>query len=273
MSETLPAGPAVLGLELSPDARVSDDGWLERELHAPAGLDGPPGILQGGLAAGVTAPIARLADRHHAPLTSIDARLHAPTPLGASLRARVRASDAAARYHVETRHGDDRGERLDAGYRIDDGVAEIRLHSEQRGPSFDVRGSDRVWDLELTRSVPIGLAIDTGVGESVLELREIALSDFDLDAGVGSVRVTLPDDGGYRGDIDAGVGEVVVRIPRSVEARLEVDTGLGGVDVRGTWIRDGDVHESEGWRDAAAEDRVEMRVSGGVGEITVERID
>lgn len=106
MSEPLSAGPAALGLELSPDARVSDDGWLERELHAPAGLDGPPGILQGGLAAGITAPIARLADRHHAPLTSIDARLHAPTPLGASLRARVRASADAARYHVETRHGD-----------------------------------------------------------------------------------------------------------------------------------------------------------------------
>lgn len=108
MSDPLPAGPAGLGLELSADTRITDDGWLERELHAPAGLDGPPGVLQGGLAAGVSAPIARLVDRYRAPLTSIDARLHAPTPLGQPLRALVRATDEPARYAVETRHADTR---------------------------------------------------------------------------------------------------------------------------------------------------------------------
>lgn len=108
MSDPLPAGPVELGLELSPDTRISDDGWLERELYAPAGLDGPPGILQGGLAAGVTAPIARLVDRYRAPLTSVDARLYAPTPLEVPVRARVRATGDPARYQVETRHGDTR---------------------------------------------------------------------------------------------------------------------------------------------------------------------
>ena len=75
-----PAGPEALGIELGADATVVD-GWLVREFHAPHGLDGPPGVLQGGLAAGVTASIARAADRFGAPLTSVDARLHAPTPL------------------------------------------------------------------------------------------------------------------------------------------------------------------------------------------------
>lgn len=100
----LPLGPAVLGLRLDADATISDDGWLVRELTVPTGLDGPPGILQGGFAAGVTAGIARAADRFGAPLTAIDARLHAPTPLGATIEARVRATDAAAVYDVETRH-------------------------------------------------------------------------------------------------------------------------------------------------------------------------
>ena len=104
----LSAGPPELGIELGADATITDDGWLERHLLAPPGLDGPPGILQGGLAAGVTAPIARLVERYRAPLTSIDARLHAPTPLGEPLRALVRSTDEAARYQVETRHGDTR---------------------------------------------------------------------------------------------------------------------------------------------------------------------
>ena len=166
-----------------------------------------------------------------------------------------------------------RGESLDASYRIDGDVAEVEIASRQRGPSFNVDGSRRSWDLDLTRAVPIDLSIDTGVGESELLLRDVRLSDFDLDAGVGEVRVTLPRFGGYTGEIDAGVGTVHLRIPRSVEVRMQIETGLGGVDVRGTWTRENDRYLSSGWQDAAPSGRVELRVSGGVGEITVERID
>ncbi len=102
----LHAGPAALGIDLGEDATVDDDGWLVREIEAPAGLDGPPGILQGGLSAGVAIPIARAADRFGAPVTSLEARLHAPTPLGRPLRARVRAGEGAAHYEVETREGE-----------------------------------------------------------------------------------------------------------------------------------------------------------------------
>lgn len=106
MTTLLPIGPPELGLELGADATVSSDGWLVRELVAGPGLDGPPGILQGGFAAGVCAAIAAAADRYGAPLTSLDARLYAPTPLGRPLQARVRATDSLARYEVETRDGD-----------------------------------------------------------------------------------------------------------------------------------------------------------------------
>lgn len=101
-----PAGPPALGLELGTDATVDDGGWLVRELRAAVGLDGPPGILQGGLAAGASAAIARQADPFGAPLTGFTARLHAPTPLGVAVRTRVRAGDGPARYRVETFAGD-----------------------------------------------------------------------------------------------------------------------------------------------------------------------
>lgn len=104
MSASRPAGPAALGLDLGVDATVDADGWLVRALTAAPGLDGPPGILQGGLSAGVGGAIARLADRFGAPLTGLRTRLHAPTPLGVAVEARVRADEGAARYLVETRH-------------------------------------------------------------------------------------------------------------------------------------------------------------------------
>lgn len=101
----VPAGPDVLGLRLGADAAIRD-GWLVRDLYAPPGLDGPPGVLQGGLAVGVTMAVARLADRFGAPVTAVDARLHAPTPLDRPLQACVRPSQDTARYEVETRDGD-----------------------------------------------------------------------------------------------------------------------------------------------------------------------
>jgi hypothetical protein len=105
MTTTTPLGPTVLGFALGADA-VVEDGWLVRELTVPDGLDGPPGILQGGFAAGLLASIARTADGFGAPLTSLDARLHAPTPLARRVHARVRAADGIARTEVEVRDRD-----------------------------------------------------------------------------------------------------------------------------------------------------------------------
>ncbi|MEX2550149.1 MAG: hypothetical protein WD638_07970 [Nitriliruptoraceae bacterium] len=99
------AGPDVLGIDVDVDGQVDDGAWTACRWQAARGLDGPPGILQGGLAAGVTASIARLIDRFDAPLTGFDARLHAPTPLGTELTARSRPSEGAARYAVETWSG------------------------------------------------------------------------------------------------------------------------------------------------------------------------
>lgn len=165
-----------------------------------------------------------------------------------------------------------RGERVETDVSYDQGVAEVRLSASQAGPSFDlgVRGSERSWDLELAEGVPMRLIIDSGVGESDLDLGGLTLLGLDLDAGVGEVRIVLPETGGYEGTIDAGVGEVTVRVPDDVEAILRVETGLGGVDVRGGWIRDGDVYRTQGYDDAQASERISLDVSGGVGQITIE---
>lgn len=101
----VPVGPPVLGITMAAQADVVD-GWLVRDLEVPDGLDGPDGILQGGFAAGVTIDAARAADRFGAPLTAVDARLLAPTPLGRTLQVAVRPTDTTATYEVQTRDGD-----------------------------------------------------------------------------------------------------------------------------------------------------------------------
>jgi hypothetical protein len=83
------------------------DGWLVRPFRAGPGLDGPAGILQGGFAASVPLVAARMADRFGAPLTAIDARLHAPTPLDRELQLALRPGGGGPADHtVELRDGD-----------------------------------------------------------------------------------------------------------------------------------------------------------------------
>ncbi|WP_052666729.1 hypothetical protein [Nitriliruptor alkaliphilus] len=77
-----------------------------RPFRAAPGLDGPAGILQGGLATAVPTAAARLADPFGAPLTSVVARLHAPTPLGADLTIALRPGGGVAHHEVQLRHGD-----------------------------------------------------------------------------------------------------------------------------------------------------------------------
>ena len=111
MSETQPpttwtaAGPEPLGLWFGADADVRDDGWVTRPLVADGHLHGPEGILQGGLAVGALLAAARLADPFGAPPTAVDARLHAPTPLGTPVTAQVRTT-GAARYEAATVAGE-----------------------------------------------------------------------------------------------------------------------------------------------------------------------
>lgn len=102
----VPAGPPALGIEVGADADVTG-GWLVRAFRARHGLDGPTGILQGGLASAVPLVAARLGDTFGAPLTRVESRLHAPTPLGRELQLALRpGSGGVAHHEVELRDGD-----------------------------------------------------------------------------------------------------------------------------------------------------------------------
>jgi hypothetical protein len=105
MTTWLPVGPPALAIAIGADADL-DGGWLLRPLRAGVGLDGPAGILQGGLATAVPTAAAKLADPFGAPLTSVVARLHAPTPLGTELTVALRPADGVAQHEVQLRDGD-----------------------------------------------------------------------------------------------------------------------------------------------------------------------
>jgi hypothetical protein len=94
-----PFGPPDLGLRIG--SPVEAGGWTWFSMLTPSGLDGPPGVLQGGLAAGLAIDVARAVDPHRAPLHAVSARLKAPTRLDVPTVARVRPAGTVGWYEVE----------------------------------------------------------------------------------------------------------------------------------------------------------------------------
>jgi len=161
-----------------------------------------------------------------------------------------------------------------------------RAHPEvvARGESLNVRlaatstpggvsgwSGQRTWTLSLSPEVPIDLAVRAGVGRNEFDLRGLTLSGLGFAGGVGEATFELPAHGGYVGALDLGVGATRVRIPAGVEAQLVVRAGIGRVSVTGTFDRDGDRYTTPGFAAAAASDRLELSINGGVGAVTVER--
>lgn len=100
-----PLGPDGLGLRVGPALPDADGRGAWFAVRAPAGLDGPPGVLQGGLAVGLAVDLARAWDRLGAPLHAVSARLSSPTLLDVPLAAHVTRGPAAGWYEVETWQG------------------------------------------------------------------------------------------------------------------------------------------------------------------------
>jgi hypothetical protein len=123
------------------------------------------------------------------------------------------------------------------------------------------------WDLRLNRDVPIRLNLDGGVGQAVLDLSQLKISDLEADLGVGRTSITIPATGQFQARIHAGVGEVEVIVPQGMAARVQAESGLGGVHVSEGFTRQGEVYTSPGYE--SAQNRADLRITGGVGSVSV----
>jgi hypothetical protein len=97
-----PLGTEVLGVRAG--AAVDHEGWRWCLVAVPSDLDGPPGVLQGGIVTGLSVELARDLHAPGAPLHGATVRLEGPTPLGATVTARARRGERPGTVEVETWH-------------------------------------------------------------------------------------------------------------------------------------------------------------------------
>jgi len=160
------------------------------------------------------------------------------------------------------------GEKVRRDYRMDGSVARLQLHSE--GVPFSLwpgRHSHRAWELNLSSSVPMELKISTGVGESLIDLSGLRVTDLKISTGIGQTDIKLPAHGRVRAKISGGIGQVIITIPESMAARIRASAGLGSLSMSSRFsLREGDYVSSDY---AAADDLVDLDISGGIGQIVV----
>jgi len=167
-------------------------------------------------------------------------------------------------------------ENLTQDFSIINGTAYFNLESAgmQFYPSWLVHDrfdDPRKWRIELNDSIPIDLDIRTGVSYAVIDLRDMNLTNVEIDTGVGETIVYLPSSGRFAARISGGVGSLRVYVPVNLAVRIHIDDILGNTSVSGGYYQSGNIFYSENYE--TAENRIELYLNGGIGEIQVIQIE
>ena len=154
-------------------------------------------------------------------------------------------------------------------YRIDGAGGTLTLRQPDEDRAFLWwQDAENAWDVRLNDAVPTDLAVELGIGESVLQLGGLNLTGLDVEAGIGATDVDLS--GAWSRDLDAriesGVGEVTVTLPEDVGVRVEVEEGLGDVDAEGL-VEDGDAYVNAAYGEAPV--TLHLEVEAGVSDVNL----
>jgi hypothetical protein len=97
------------------------------------------------------------------------------------------------------------------------------------------------WNLQFSNEVPLELTIQTGNGESQLDLAALNLTAVTIETGAGVTDIDL--NGNWQHDlpvsVSGGVGEITVNLPAEMGVRVNSDTALVSVTTSGLTKVDG----------------------------------
>jgi hypothetical protein len=160
-------------------------------------------------------------------------------------------------------------------FTITDGAQrQIRL-ADEGDEFFGSSDGDALWQVALNDSVPLDLTVNSGVGETRLELLGTLLTNLHIDADVGDVTVYLPATT-HTVSVDGDVGEITLVLPLEAGVRLSAEVSVGELDVTDRLERisgesettgESGVWQTDGFAEAAVQ--ITIAVTADVGEITI----
>jgi hypothetical protein len=127
----------------------------------------------------------------------------------------------------------------------------------------------RLWDVRLTRDIPLRLRLQLGACRSELDLSDLRVTDLSLETGAADTRIRCPREAGMtRARVKAGAASVKLSVPDGVAARITATMAIGSLDVdTRRFPRVGSDYASPDYDTAA--NKLDLSIEGGVGSVTV----
>jgi hypothetical protein len=146
----------------------------------------------------------------------------------------------------------------------------LSLKMPGRAFSFFPWTHDYDWRLSLSKDVPMTVRIGGGAGTLDFDMRDLRVSELEMEGSVGQATLTMPARAGHtRAHVEGSVGQMTIRVPEGVAASIRAEQGLGALHVdRARFPQAGERHFRSADYDTA-ENRVELKIEGGVGEVRV----
>jgi hypothetical protein len=174
---------------------------------------------------------------------------------GAIANELVHGSFAGGLDHKATRNGD----RL-----------EVRMKPAKDVMDFPFFGprTQLDWDVALNPEIPTALTLNVGANKSMLDLRDLNITDLKLETGASETRLTLPARGRFRADLDLGAASLEVTVPEGLSARIHASLGAAGFTINeARFPRNSNYYQSPDYDSAA--NAVDMTIDAGAASIKV----
>lgn len=133
---------------------------------------------------------------------------------------------------------------------------------------FIVPSNQLDWDVALNASIPTSLKMNLGANKSVIDLRDLNITDLKLETGASETNLTLPSKGRFRADFDLGAASLNITIPEGLSARIKASLGAADMKVdESRFPRGGGYYQSPDYETAA--NAADITIDGGAASIKI----
>jgi len=147
---------------------------------------------------------------------------------------------------------------------------EVRMKPAREFMDFSFFGppTQLDWDVALNSEIQTALVLSLGANKSILDLRDMNITDLKLETGASDTRLTLPMRGRYRADFDFGAASLEVTIPDGLSARIRASLGAADMKIDASrFPRSGSYYQSPDYDSAA--NAVDITIDAGAASIRI----
>lgn len=124
------------------------------------------------------------------------------------------------------------------------------------------------WDVAINAGIPTSLRMNLGANKSVIDLRDLNITDLKLDTGASETNLTLPSKGRFRADLDLGAASLTITIPDGLSARIKASLGAADMKVdESRFPRGGGYYQSPDYESAA--NAADITIDAGAASIKI----